>query len=204
MIDKITSEHSTDSGGTRLLVLRVLVKLMLLLALLVCLWVMLQAMSDGRDSSADRTVASTFEIGDIEPGGSRLLDWNGRPVVVLRRPPEWQAFLREANPSLLLDPESNQSKQPDFAVNVWRSNSPEWFVAIALGTDLGCTLNFLPPSHLLYQRERWRGGFADTCRGSRYDLAGRVFQGPFATANLTVPDWTVDTATRTLVLRDSQ
>ncbi len=197
-------EHSTVERNSRLIILRVLVKLMLLLALLVSLWVMLRAMSDGGDSAAKRTVASAFAVGDIEPGELRFFDWSGRPVVVIRRLPEWQTGLREARESLLLDPQSARSRQPDDAKNIWRSTSPEWFVAIALGTDLGCTLNYLPASHVLYQRERWPGGFADSCRGSRYDLAGRVFKGPFASGNLVVPDWQLDNNAQTIVLRESQ
>ncbi len=199
------ADHSTDSSrNPRLLVLRVLMKLMLMVALLVSLWVMLRTMSDPTESGNNGGESTVIQIADIEPGQVQFFDWGGRPVVVVRRLPEWQTWLQNATDKLLLDPQSARSQQPAAASNALRSASPEWFVALALGTDLGCTIEYLPPSHRLYKREPWRGGFVDTCRKSRYDLSGRVFRGPFATANLVVPKWQLDTASQTIRLQRAQ
>jgi ubiquinol-cytochrome c reductase iron-sulfur subunit len=43
-----------------------------------------------------------------------------------------------------------------------------------------------PPSFL---GESWRGGYFCPCHGSRFDLAGRVFKGVPAPANLVIPPY---------------
>jgi ubiquinol-cytochrome c reductase iron-sulfur subunit len=87
----------------------------------------------------------------------------------------------------LKDPESKDSDQPDYAKNVLRARKAEYLVLIGTCTHLGC----LPKQRFavgeLYPS--WPGGFFCPCHGSRFDLAGRVFNGSPASLNLRVPPY---------------
>jgi len=183
----------------RLLGLRVLLKSMLAVAALVVVFVSFAAfLSD--DGEEDTLPGLRVAIGDMAVGETRLLDWDGRAVLVHRRTPDEVALLEEGSlrPSLR-DPESTKSEQPDTMRTVLRSGSPEWFVAIGLGTDAGCPVRYLAPAVTGFAGGPWPGGFVDTCRGSRYDLAGRVYARQYADRNLVVPTHAV-TDDGTLVL----
>jgi ubiquinol-cytochrome c reductase iron-sulfur subunit len=121
----------------------------------------------------------------LAPGELLLADWNGRQVLVLHRTLEMITAL-EAENGALLDPESRRSRQPPAAKNPLRSVHPGYFVAIAHGTDLGCEVALVPPGDPALEPGS-AGGFRDRCRGSRYDLAGRVYRGQEAPRNLDIP-----------------
>ncbi len=127
-------------------------------------------------------------IGGIQPGEVNFFTWEGRPVLIYRRTDEDVVNLRTRD-ERLYDALSAKSDQPDSMANDFRSESPDWFVAIALGTDLGCSLEFLPADESMFQGKRWQGGFADSCRKARYDLAGRVFEAQGAKRNMVVPPY---------------
>jgi ubiquinol-cytochrome c reductase iron-sulfur subunit len=44
----------------------------------------------------------------------------------------------------------------------------------------------------------WPGGFFCPCHGSRFDLAGRVFEGSPASVNLRIPPYKIDSNTLTV------
>jgi len=145
-------------------------------------------------SGSDEVVAGPTKKVDIRQlavGRAEFLIWEGRPVVVYRRRQQEIAVLSSQNP-LLLDPESKKSDQPESMRHDRRSQDDNWFVAIALGTDLGCRIDLLAASSEVFQGQPWAGGFVDTCRQSRFDLAGRVFKSQYATKNLVVPTYSVE------------
>jgi len=121
-------------------------------------------------------------------GEALFLNWEGRPVVIYRRQDNEFSQLRTID-NRLLDETSQNSDQPEDMLNAYRSVEPEWFVAIALGTDQGCSLTHLPANSSLFQQQPWHGGFIDACRKSRYDLSGRVYESQYATRNLVVPPY---------------
>src|SRR5574343_124831 len=51
------------------------------------------------------------DISDIPPGGSKTVEWRGKPVWVVRRTPEMLAAL-QGHDSELVDPQSAQDQQP--------------------------------------------------------------------------------------------
>lgn len=169
--------------------LRVIAKAMLGVAFLSVLFVFLSAFLSG-DREAETTPALRVNVADVRVGETIVEMWEGRPVLVQRRTPETIRALREgpsATPALR-DPESERSEQPDSVDAALRSNEPEWFVALGLGTDQGCPVRALPADpDEDFAGAPWAGGFADECRGSRYDAAGRVFAGQYADRNLIVP-----------------
>lgn len=130
---------------------------------------------------AARGVPIEVDIAVLEPGRMQSLQWNGKPLWILRRTPDMLAALHEPNPRLL-DPHSVASEQPTYCKNTFRSIHPEIWVAEGLCTHMGCTPLYRPA-----RTEGWPGGFVCPCHAARFDLAGRVFSGSTAPRNLVIP-----------------
>jgi len=181
----------------RLLRLRVIAKAMLATAFLTTVFVFVSAFLSG-DKPGDPTPGMRVTIDDIAIGDTRTLIWEGRPVIVQRRTPDAIAALRSEDPArdaALRDPRSTRSEQPDSADTALRSVQPEWFVAIAIGTDYGCPVKPVAAGAAEPEPEPESAvtpAFVDDCRGSRYDAAGRVLAGEFADKNLVVPAHRID------------
>jgi ubiquinol-cytochrome c reductase iron-sulfur subunit len=131
----------------------------------------------------------TEDIGKLEVGQRLIVQWRGQPVWIIRRTPEMLAVL----PSLddrLRDPQSdNPEQQPEYAKNAHRSIKPEIAVLVGTCTHLGCSPLFRPELQPQPFDADWKGGFYCPCHNSRFDLAGRVFQGVPAPTNLKVPPY---------------
>ena len=144
--------------------------------------------SSWRPSERARALGAPLEIdiSKLEPGQMITQSWRKQPVYVVRRTPEAVAGLAKVGPSLK-DPQSDASAQPVYAKNEGRSIKPEFLVLYAACTHLGC----LPKQYFAQGDPTlgadWPGGFFCPCHGSRFDLAGRVFNGSPASLNLAVP-----------------
>ncbi len=125
------------------------------------------------------------DISKLEEGQLVRVEWRGKPVWIVRRP---QAILDDLNSisEQLRDPSSQEAQQPDYAQNGYRSIKPEYFVAVGICTHLGCSPTYLPDS-FNEQVQGVKSGFFCPCHGSKFDMAGRVFQGVPAPLNLVVP-----------------
>lgn len=185
-----------DANPYRRLQLRLLAKSMAVIGVIGVLYVLFSGLGSG-DGNAEKLPMLEVDIADMSAGEIRFLTWEGRAVMVHRRRPEQMSQL-EHDDERLLDASSTQSKQPIGAGNSYRSLMPEWFIAIGLGTDYGCPVKELSAvtaatdgGEIKWQEKPWQGGFVDTCRGSRYDYAGRVFANQFADSNLVVPDYAI-------------
>lgn len=153
-------------------------------------YVFVSAIMSG-DGEVPSVPSLRVDISNIEPGEIDFMTWEGRPVLVYRRSDADIVSLRTGD-SRLMDPDSARSEQPAFAKNALRSESVDYFVAIALGTGQGCTVAHVPASSESFQERPWSGGFMDSCGKDRYDLAGRVYSGQYATENLKVPQYAID------------
>ena len=123
-------------------------------------------------------------IGSLQPGELIRALWRGRLVFVLRRTEEMLASLSD-NTGDLKDPNSEEKdQQPIYATNEYRSVKPEFLVVEGSCTHLGCA-----PLEDFEVRptENWNGGFFCPCHGSKFDLAGRVYNGVPAPTNLRIP-----------------
>lgn len=138
------------------------------------------------------------DIGKLEPGQLIRVAWRGKPVWILNRTPKELDILPTLNP-VLRDPESNESEQPPYSKNSYRSIKPEIFVAIGLCTHLGCSPTFRPEIAPPDLGDDWKGGFFCPCHGSRFDLAGRVYSGVPAPTNLVIPPHRYITDTRLII-----
>jgi ubiquinol-cytochrome c reductase iron-sulfur subunit len=141
-----------------------------------------------KPSERARALGAPLEIdlSKLEPGQMVTQSWRKQPIYVVRRTPEAVAKLEGLDASLK-DPKSEASTQPDYTKNVQRSLKPEVLVVYAACTHLGC----LPKQYFTQADPEmgtdWPGGFFCPCHGSRFDLAGRVFNGSPASANLGIP-----------------
>lgn len=155
-------------------------------------------------SERARAIGAPIEvdIGKLEPGQRLTAKWRGKPVWIVRRTPE----VLETLPTLddrLRDPESSQDQQPPYARNEYRSIKPEILVLIGICTHLGCSPLYVkaeqPPLG-----SGWPGGFFCPCHGSRFDYAGRVYEGVPAPLNLVVPPYMFLTDTRIVIGKDEE
>jgi ubiquinol-cytochrome c reductase iron-sulfur subunit len=127
------------------------------------------------------------DISKIEPGQLLRVEWRGKPVWVVSRPQSVLDNL-DAIGDKLRDPNSEEPQQPDYSTNQYRSIKPELFVAVGICTHLGCSPTYLPGS-FSEQVQGVEYGFFCPCHGSKFDMAGRVFQGVPAPLNLVVPPY---------------
>jgi ubiquinol-cytochrome c reductase iron-sulfur subunit len=133
----------------------------------------------------------TQSLAKIEAGQMLSVSWRGLPVFVLNRTKAQLATLPMVD-SRLVDPKSDGAsagQQPKYAQNEARSIKPEWLVIVGICTHLGCVPEFVPEIKPEPFDPNWKGGFYCPCHKSRYDLAGRVFNGVPAPKNLQVPPY---------------
>jgi ubiquinol-cytochrome c reductase iron-sulfur subunit len=121
------------------------------------------------------------DISQLQPGQQIIIKWRGKPVWVVRRDDKALATLPKVE-DLLRDPQSESSKQPEYALNQHRSRKPEILIMVGICTHLGCSPTYQPEITADFQ-----GGFFCPCHGSKFDFAGRVYQGVPAPTNLVVP-----------------
>jgi ubiquinol-cytochrome c reductase iron-sulfur subunit len=132
------------------------------------------------------------DIGGIEPGQMVVIEWRGKPVYVLRRTVEQVADLATLNGDLK-DPLSEASAQPAYISGEARALNEELLVIVGLCTHLGCAPKFRPEVGAADMGgDEWLGGFFCPCHGSKFDLAGRVYKGVPASANLEVPPYSFE------------
>ena len=144
------------------------------------------------------------DISKIEPGALIRVEWRGKPVWVLNRTKEMLDLLPENDPRLR-DPNSDvASQQPEYAKNEYRSIKAEYLVLVGICTHLGCSPTFRPEVAPADLGPDWKGGFFCPCHGSRFDLAGRVFQNVPAAKNLVVPPYMYLSDTRIIVGKDEK
>ena len=142
------------------------------------------------------------DISKLKPGERMVEKWRGKPVWILRRSKESVADLSGMS-DILRDPDSDVEQQPEYAKNTYRSVNPEYLVVVGLCTHLGCSPNYLASGEENDFGADWKGGFFCPCHGSKFDLAGRVFKGVPAPANLVVPKYQFTSETTILIGDDS-
>ncbi|HKK14616.1 MAG TPA: ubiquinol-cytochrome c reductase iron-sulfur subunit [Gammaproteobacteria bacterium] len=126
------------------------------------------------------------DISKLELGQQMLVKWRGKPVWVVNRTKRMLKDLPTLDDQLR-DPKSKEPQQPPYAQNEHRSIKPEYFVAVGICTHLGCSPTYRPEVAPADLGPQWKGGYFCPCHGSRYDLAGRVYDGVPAPLNLEVP-----------------
>jgi ubiquinol-cytochrome c reductase iron-sulfur subunit len=136
-------------------------------------------------------------VSKIEPGQLIRAEWRGKPVYVIRRTEESLAALKGIEDQLR-DPQSQEPQQPEYAQNGHRSIKPEFMVALGVCTHLGCAPTYHKGDYEQHV-EGLKDGFFCPCHGSKFDMAGRVFQGVPAPLNLVVPEHSFPTEDTLLI-----
>jgi len=137
--------------------------------------------------SADTEAAAApinVNIGALKPKEQLTVPWRGMPIWVISRDQSMLDSLPKLNNSLR-DPLSEQNQQPEYCKNIHRSIKPQILIAIGICTHLGCVPTYRPDVASI--SPDWLGGFYCPCHGSKYDLAGRVYQDVPAPLNLKIP-----------------
>lgn len=152
-------------------------------------WPLIDSMNP--DAQARAAAAPVgLDLGGIKPGQNVQVTWRGQPVFVLRRTDAMLRRLREHElTQRLADPKSESRQQPAYADNWHRSIKPEYLVVVGICTHLGCIPDYRPKVGAADLGPNWPGGYFCPCHGSKYDLAGRVYQGVPAPLNLPVPPY---------------
>lgn len=132
----------------------------------------------------------TADITALQEGQRLVFEWRGQPIWIVKR----SKAMLEALPTLdgaLRDPKSeNADQQPEYireANPELRSIKPEISVLVGLCTHLGCSPEMVAEIRPEPFDPNWKGGYFCPCHKSKFDLAGRVFQGVPAPTNLLVP-----------------
>jgi ubiquinol-cytochrome c reductase iron-sulfur subunit len=143
------------------------------------------------------------DIGKLEPGQVKIAKWRGKPVWILRRTEEMVQGIKSLD-GRVVDPNSENSEQPEYAKNETRSRKPEFLVVEGICTHLGCSPNLIPEGAPEAPEADWKGGFFCPCHGSKFDLAARVYAGMPAPTNLPVPPHQYISDTRLLIGADEE
>ncbi|WP_296278794.1 ubiquinol-cytochrome c reductase iron-sulfur subunit [Pseudoxanthomonas sp.] len=129
----------------------------------------------------------TADLTGLQEGQRLILEWRGQPIWIVKR----SKAILDALPTLdanLRDPQStNKDQQPSYITGETRSLKPEISVLVGLCTHLGCSPEMAAEIKPEPYDPNWKGGYFCPCHKSRFDMAGRVFQGVPAPTNLVVP-----------------
>lgn len=143
------------------------------------------------ESARAAGLPTVIDLSRIEPGQMATFFWRKKQIYVVKRTPQMLASL-SSHDAELKDAKSEESTQPEYAKNVSRALRPEVLVLIGTCTHLGCLpkTRFTPGDTTI--SPDWPGGFFCPCHGSKFDLAGRVFEGSPASVNLVVPPYSFE------------
>lgn len=136
-----------------------------------------------------------FDMSKIEPGQLVRVEWRGKPVFVVRRTEEQIAALPSIKGQLKDADSANDAQQPAYVSAETRAIKDEFLVLVGLCTHLGCSPKYLTKLDGVPGGGAWEGGFFCACHGSKFDLAGRVYNGSPASDNLLVPPYSYESDT---------
>jgi len=163
-------------------------------------FVLVPFISSWKPSERARALGAPTEldVSKLEPGQMTIVIWRKQQIYVVRRTPEMVASLAQHD-GRLKDPKSEKSEQPAYAQNEQRSVKSDVLVLIGICTHLGCLPKPRFEAALPELGADWPGGFFCPCHGSRFDLAGRVFEGSPASLNLRIPPYKFEGDSRLVV-----
>ena len=130
------------------------------------------------------------DISALQEGQRLIFEWRGQPIWIVKR----SKAILQALPTLddqLRDPKSaNADQQPAYIQKQspeLRSIKPDISVLVGLCTHLGCSPEMVAEIRPAPFDPEWKGGYFCPCHKSKFDMAGRVYEGVPAPTNLVVP-----------------
>ena len=149
----------------------------------------------------------TADLTGLQEGQRLIMEWRGQPIWIVKR----SKAILDVLPTLdsrLRDPESkNADQQPAYVLKQnpeLRSIKPDISVLVGLCTHLGCSPEMVAEIKPEPFDPEWKGGYFCPCHKSRFDMAGRVFQGVPAPTNLVVPPHYYENDTTLVIGLDPQ
>jgi len=127
------------------------------------------------------------DISKLEEGRMMIVEWQSKPVWIVRRSEQMLSSLPKLNDNLRDPASENIDQQPEYAQNEHRSRKAEILVLVGICTHLGCSPSYRPEVAPADLGDEWVGGFFCPCHSSKFDMAGRVYTGVPAPTNLPVP-----------------
>ena len=128
------------------------------------------------------------DVSKVELGQLIMATWRLQVIYIVRRAQSLVDALAKHDDELK-DAKSQYSEQPSYTKNEMRSRRADLLVLIGFCTHLGCLpKQFFDPGDPVLGAS-WPGGFRCPCHGSRFDMAGRVFNGSPAPTNLRIPPY---------------
>jgi len=127
------------------------------------------------------------DISKLEEGRMMIVEWQSKPVWIVRRSQQMLDSLPKLNDNLRDPASENVDQQPEYAQNEHRSRKQDILVLVGICTHLGCSPTFRPDIAPADLGDDWVGGFFCPCHSSKFDMAGRVYSGVPAPTNLSVP-----------------
>jgi len=167
-------------------------------------FVLVPFVSSWKPSERARALGAPVELDltKLEPGQMAIVTWRKQQIYVVHRTEQMLQLLNNHD-ARLKDPTSEKSEQPDYTKNAIRALKPQFLVLIGVCTHLGCLPKQRFDAAIPELGADWPGGFFCPCHGSRFDLAGRVFEGSPASVNLRIPPYTLEGDTKLVVGVDS-
>ena len=144
------------------------------------------------------------DISALGEGQRLIIEWRGQPIWIVRRSPAILELLPTLNDQLRDPLSENPDQQPEYANNPTRSIKPEVSVLVGLCTHLGCSPEMVAQIGPQPFDPNWKGGYFCPCHKSKFDMAGRVFEGVPAPTNLVVPPHHYENDTTIVVGVDPQ
>ncbi len=186
-------------GNRKRQVLQGMLKLIVIVILLAIAWVSVSFFSTTSDSKGALPQFS-IALAEMKEDHPIIFTWNQRPVLVMKRSKELIDSSLQLNTELLRFGSDIIDGNPVGLKGRSRSHRLDIFVVYSSGTDFGCPIEFIAANEEIFLNAPWPGGFQDTCRGSRYDLGGRVYIEQYAEKNLQIPPYIVKSGTIVLGL----
>lgn len=144
------------------------------------------------------------DISALGEGQRLIVEWRGQPIWIVRRSPAVLDLLPTLNDQLRDPMSENPDQQPGYANNITRSIRPEVSVLVGLCTHLGCSPEMVAQIAPQPFDADWKGGYFCPCHKSKFDMAGRVYEGVPAPTNLVVPPHHYDGDTTIVIGLDPQ
>lgn len=156
--------------------------------LLAAMWPFFAQLGPNRGSR--RVDLTTVDLSTIPEGDTRLVNWRGQPVFVRHRSfaeiEQARSVAVQDRRDKLARNEALDPKLPATDANRVLAGQARWLVVSGMCTHLSCLIHSRSSGDRLNDGVGWQC----PCHASRYDLSGRVLDGP-ATANLPVPPYTI-------------
>ncbi len=146
--------------------------------------------SSWKPSARAQAVGAPVQVNVAKLGEGQLLkvQWRGQTIGILRRSKKNLDDLPSVD-AKLRDPMSESSDQPAYIKGEPRALRPEYLVVNMHCTHLGCVPTLIPQVGPQPFEADWKGGFYCPCHKSKFDMAGRVYQGVPAPTNLVIPPY---------------